>query len=35
MGTGLKGKLASDYESDDARTLIREVLEMVDECRVW
>jgi hypothetical protein len=35
VGTGLKGKLSSDYESDDARSLIREVLEMVGDCRVW
>ena len=35
VGVGLKGKQASDYESDDARKLIREVLDMVSECRIW
>jgi proteasome assembly chaperone 3 len=35
VGIGLKGKLASDYESDEARKLIYEILEMVVECRIW
>jgi hypothetical protein len=35
VGMGLKGKLASDYETDDARTLIHAVLEMIGESRVW
>jgi len=35
VGIGIKGKIASDYESDDARKLIKEVLEMVQECRIW
>jgi len=35
VGMGLQGKLASDYESDEARSLIQEVLEMLEECRVW
>jgi proteasome assembly chaperone 3 len=35
IGVGLKGKLAADYDSDEARALIREVLEMVDTCRIW
>jgi hypothetical protein len=35
IGVGLKGKLASDYESGEARKLIYEVLDMVGECRIW
>lgn len=35
VGVGLKGSLASDYESDEARELIHEVLEMVSDCNVW
>lgn len=35
VSVGLKGRLASDYDSEEARTLIREVLEMVDTCRIW
>lgn len=35
VGVGLMGKLASDYDSEEARTLIREVLGMVDTCRIW
>ena len=35
VGVGLKGRLASDYESDDARKLINEVLEMIGKCRIW
>lgn len=35
VGIGLKGKLASDYDSEEARTLINEVVGMVDTCRIW
>jgi hypothetical protein len=35
VGLGLKGKIAGDHESEAARQLILEVLEMVAECRVW
>ena len=35
VGVGLKGKMASDYDSDESRTLINEVLGMVDTCRIW
>jgi hypothetical protein len=35
IGVGLKGKLASDYESDEARELIHEVLDMVGDSRIW
>jgi hypothetical protein len=35
VGVGLKGKFASDYESNEARQLINEVLEMVKESRIW
>lgn len=35
IGVGLKGKLALDYESNEARKLITEVLDMVAECRIW
>ena len=35
IGVGLKGKLASDYESSQARKLIYEVLDMVGDCRIW
>jgi hypothetical protein len=35
VGVGLKGKLAGDYESEEARKLIHEVLKMVQECQVW
>ena len=35
VGLGLKGKLASDYESQEARDLIHAVLAMVSDSRVW
>jgi len=35
IGMGLTGKLATDYESNEARDLITQVLEMLAECRVW
>ena len=35
VGICLKGTLASDYESDEARQVINGVLEMVEECRIW
>lgn len=35
VGVGLKGKQASDYESEEARELIHEVLDMVGECKIW
>jgi hypothetical protein len=35
VGVGLKGKIASDYESEEARKLIHEVLDMIGECRIW
>jgi hypothetical protein len=35
IGMGLKGKMASDYESEAARELLQTVLSMVEECRVW
>lgn len=35
VGIGLKGKLASDYDSEEARTLIHEVMGMIDTCRIW
>jgi len=35
VGVGLTGKFASDYESDEARVLVKEVLEMVENCRIW
>ena len=35
VGVGLNGKLAQDYESDEARALIHEVLDMVASCQIW
>jgi hypothetical protein len=35
VGVGMKGKIASDYESEEARALILAVLELVGENRVW
>jgi hypothetical protein len=35
VGVGLQGRLAQDYESDEARNLIHQVLEMVEACRIW
>jgi hypothetical protein len=35
VGVGLTGKIAGDYESEEARKLINDVLEMVRECKVW
>jgi hypothetical protein len=35
VGVGLTGKFASDYESDEARVLVKEVLDMVENCRIW
>jgi len=35
VGVGLKGKIASDYESEEARALIQAVLGLVGENRVW
>ena len=35
VGVGLTGKFASDYESDEARVMVKEVLEMVENCRIW
>ena len=35
VGMGLIGKIASDYESEEARKLIYEVLEMVGETKLW
>lgn len=35
VGMGLKGEIASDYEGEEARKLIYEVLEMVSETKVW
>ena len=35
VGVGLKGKIASDYESEEARKLVHEVLDMVGECKIW
>jgi len=35
IGVGLTGKYAYDRESDEARDLLLQVLDMVTECRVW
>lgn len=35
VAIGLTGKLASDYESNEARVLVKEVLEMFESCRIW
>jgi hypothetical protein len=35
VGVGLKGKIASNYESEEARALILGVLDLAGECRVW
>ena|ERR1700738_3661 len=35
VGVGLQGKISKDYESDEARALILQVMEMVGSCRIW
>jgi len=35
VGVGLKGKIASDYESEEARELVQTVLALVGENKVW
>lgn len=35
VGMGLTGRLASDYTSEEARSLLLNVIEIVNECRVW